>query len=64
MIFRELDAVDWQDQSVVARRTPDGQMPYYLRRFFGDNNQADVLRHRPGLNCRPTDLAGRLAGGS
>jgi hypothetical protein len=43
MVFKELDAVDWQDQSVVVRRTSDEQMPYYLRRFFGDSNQVDVL---------------------
>jgi len=43
MIFKELDALNWQDQAVVARRTADEQMPYYLRRFFGDSTQVDVL---------------------
>ena len=43
MVFKELDAVDWQNQSVVARRMADEQMPYYLRRFFGDSAQVDVL---------------------
>jgi hypothetical protein len=43
MVFKELDALDWQDQSLVARRTSDEQMPYYLRRFFGDSTQVDVL---------------------
>ncbi len=43
MVFKELDALDWQDQSVVVRRTSDEQMPYYLRRFFGDSKQVDVL---------------------
>ena len=43
MVFKELDAVDWQDQSAVVRRTSDEQMPYYLRRFFGDSTQVDVL---------------------
>ncbi|MBP6851821.1 MAG: NERD domain-containing protein [Rhodoferax sp.] len=43
MIYKELDAIDWQDQSVIVRRTSEGQMPYYLRRFFGESADVDVL---------------------
>ena len=43
MVFKELDPLDWQDQSVVVRRTADDQMPYYLRRYFGNSAEVDVL---------------------
>lgn len=43
MIFKEPDALDWQARTDLVRRTADGQMPYYLRRFFGDSTQVDVL---------------------
>lgn len=43
MIFKELDQLDWRDQSAVIRRTADDQMPYYLRRYFGDSAEVDVL---------------------
>lgn len=43
MIFKELDRLDWQDEFAVARRTADEQMPYYLRRFFGDSPEVDVI---------------------
>ncbi len=43
MIFKELDPLDWKDDSAVTRRTADEQMPYYLRRYFGDSAEVDVL---------------------
>ncbi len=43
MVYKELDRLDWQDEEAVARRTADEQMPYYLRRFFGDSQDVDVL---------------------
>ncbi len=43
MIFKELDPLDWQDQSAVARRTALEQMPYYLQRYFGNSGEVDVL---------------------
>lgn len=43
MVFKELDTLDWQDQSAIVRRTADQQMPYYLRRFFAQSTQVDVL---------------------
>ena len=43
MIFKGLDPLDWQDQSAVARRTAQEQMPYYLQRYFGDSGEVDVL---------------------
>ena len=43
MIFKEMDQLDWRDQSAVMHRTADEQMPYYLRRYFGDSAEVDVL---------------------
>ena len=43
MVFKELDPLDWTDDSAVTRRTADEQMPYYLRRYFGDSAEVDVL---------------------
>ena len=43
MIFKGLDPLDWQDQSAVARRTAQEQMPYYLQRYFGDSGEVDVV---------------------
>ncbi len=43
MIFKDLDAIDWHDQSAIARHTAQEQMPYYLRRYFGDSTEVDVL---------------------
>ena len=43
MVFKELDRLDWQGQSAVTRHTADEQMPYYLRRYFGDSAEVDVL---------------------
>lgn len=43
MIFKELDPLDWQDQSALRRRTADEQLPYYLRRHFGDSDEVDVI---------------------
>ena len=63
MVFKELDAVDWQNQSVVARRTADEQMPYYLRRFFGQSAEVDVLNQlcvsMGGVLMRVDHVAGR-----
>ena len=43
MVYKELDPLDWQDESALARRTAAEQMPYYLRRYFGDSADLDVL---------------------
>ncbi len=43
MVFKELDPLDWQAGTGLARRAADEQMPYYLRRHFGDSTQVDVL---------------------
>ncbi len=43
MIFKELDPLDWRGQSAMTRRTADEQMPYYLRRYFGNSTEVDVL---------------------
>ena len=43
MIYKEPDASAWPEQSARARRLSDRQMPYYLRRFFGDSTDVDVL---------------------
>jgi hypothetical protein len=43
VIFKELDALDWQAGAGLARRAADEQMPYYLRRYFGESTQVDVL---------------------
>ena len=43
MIYQELDPPDWGQLSTVSQRTADEQMPYYLRRFFGQSAEVDVL---------------------
>ncbi len=43
MIYKELDPPDWDQLSTVSQRTADEQMPYYLRRFFGQSAEVDVL---------------------
>ncbi len=43
MIFKELDPLDRQDHSAIARRTAQEQMPYYLKHYFGNSDDVDVL---------------------
>lgn len=43
MVFKEFDVRDWQAGAGLERRAAAEQMPYYLRRFFGESTQADVL---------------------
>jgi hypothetical protein len=43
VVFKEPDALDWRERPGFPRRAADEQMPYYLRRFFGDSPQVDVL---------------------
>lgn len=43
MVLKELDPPDWRDQSAIRRRTAEEQMPYYLRRYFGESAEVDVL---------------------
>ena len=43
MIYQELDPPDWGQLSTLSQRTADEQMPYYLRRFFGQSAEVDVL---------------------
>lgn len=42
MVYKELDAVDWNAQSPIARRSGDDQTLCCLRRFFGTNTEVDV----------------------
>lgn len=43
MIYKELDPPDWDQLSTISQRTADEQMPYYLRRFFGQSPEVDIL---------------------
>jgi Nuclease-related domain len=43
MIYKELDPLDWEQQTSVTQRRVDEQMPYYLRRYFGSSPEIDVI---------------------
>jgi len=43
VVFKELDPLDWPSGAGPARRGAEEQVPYYLRRHFGDSSQVDVL---------------------
>jgi hypothetical protein len=43
VVFKELDPLDWPSGAGPARRGAEEQVPYYLRRHFGDSTQVDVL---------------------
>src|SRR4051812_37135501 len=45
MIYKELDAFTSTDKLLVAGRRAEEQMAHYLKRFFGNSDQFDVLNY-------------------
>lgn len=43
MSYQKLDPPDWDQFSTLSQRNADEQMPCYLRRFFGQIAEVDVL---------------------